>query len=305
LFDLVRGRWIGATPFELGGEFTRNGAAFVARRPRADVGLWPVTLAGGTIRFGPSAWTAEGTAAAEFPAADDGGRTVVTCLKREGRVKVWDAKAHALVHTLPHPQVAGAAVSPDGRWVVTIGNSYSSSFVWDAASGERVHDLKLRGRQARVQFAAGGREMIVNTQAEVAYLEVGTWERLRSTPRAAGIDHPGSVGLSPDGALTAALATPEEIHLSDHAGRLLVRLDARDDTQARFLAFTPDGGRLVAVHVNTFRVYDLRLLRAGLRGLGLDWDGPELPPDRHSLPVTGVEVLPALKGVARPPAAER
>jgi hypothetical protein len=42
--------------------------------------------------------------------------------------------------------------------------------------------------------------------------------------------------------------------------------------------FTPDGTRLIAVYLNRIQVWDLRLIREQLKGLGLDWDWPEFPP---------------------------
>jgi hypothetical protein len=60
-------------------------------------------------------------------------------------------------------------------------------------------------------------------------------------------------------------------------GRELARFED-PDWDVEQVAMSPDGARLVATHKAGLRVWDLRLIRAGLGKLGLDWDSPPLPP---------------------------
>jgi tetratricopeptide (TPR) repeat protein len=101
---------------------------------------------------------------------------------------------------------------------------------------------------------------------------VGTWETTFA----------GTINgcFSPDGAVFATQSSQGLLRLLEPAtGRELTRLD--DQSQARgWLAFTPDGGRLIASSEGgkVVHVWDLRTIRAQLAALGLDWDIPAYAP---------------------------
>ena len=87
--------------------------------------------------------------------------------------------------------------------------------------------------------------------------------------------------FSADGA-TAVLSTGQgPFRLVEVAtGRELARFED-PDWDVEQVAMSPDGGTLVARHKAGLRVWDLRLIRAGLARLGLDWDAPALPPRKE------------------------
>jgi tetratricopeptide (TPR) repeat protein len=62
--------------------------------------------------------------------------------------------------------------------------------------------------------------------------------------------------------------------------RELARLADPNQDAPNFLAFTPDGGKLLVSSdfAHAFHVWDLRAIRAQLAEMGLDWDSPPLPP---------------------------
>jgi tetratricopeptide (TPR) repeat protein len=76
---------------------------------------------------------------------------------------------------------------------------------------------------------------------------------------------------------------------NDHAGAIRVvevasgaeiaRLTSPDSHQHAPVAFTPDGGTLITIRSDTKAIcaWDLRMIRARLKELGLDWDWPEFP----------------------------
>jgi hypothetical protein len=90
----------------------------------------------------------------------------------------------------------------------------------------------------------------------------------------------GVVAFSPDGRLAAwgwqkgfvALVEPE-------TGRELARLEDPHQDGLAWLTFSPDGTRLIGTTNDSFciRVWDLRKIRTGLKGLGLDWDARPYP----------------------------
>ena len=75
--------------------------------------------------------------------------------------------------------------------------------------------------------------------------------------------------------------TPGVIDLKEVAtGKTLARLeDPHGDRAPAWTGFTPDGTRLVAVYTYSqlVHVWDLRLIRARLKEIGLDWEWREFP----------------------------
>jgi WD40 repeat protein len=178
----------------------------------------------------------------------------------------------------PQYDVRFAAVSPDGRWVVTCshwpdGRSKSAQ-VWNADTGEHVKQLACEG-SASARFSPDGRWLLtVATGTGSQLWEVGTWREARRGDGGAGV-------FSPDSRLLAIGDVFGVIRLVEPAsGREVARLTGPEPMWYGPSCFSPDGTRLIAgcSGRTALYVWDLRLIRQQLKELRLDWDWPEFPP---------------------------
>ena len=73
-----------------------------------------------------------------------------------------------------------------------------------------------------------------------------------------------------------------------------MRLDAPEQSRLWPRCFTPDGAQLIAhgSESQALHVWDLRLIRRELAGMGLDWNAPPLPdlPAEAPRPPPAVEI---------------
>jgi hypothetical protein len=212
------------------------------------------------------------------------GRVIATCVRAiaatEPNAGGW------ILHTdrpdRPIRVDAGAdigwiAVSHDGRWVVTVTHHEGSARVWHAEDGRLVKELVAWGSYSP-QFTADA--LWFSTGQGAVRFRVGTWDPIPQ-PDGNGIRTVGGFALS--GRLMAIAAGTRGVSLVDtDTGRELATLQAPHGGPENWHVFAPDGTKLVGlgyVHdkANSIRVWDLALIRARLRDMGLDWDGPELP----------------------------
>jgi WD40 repeat protein len=166
--------------------------------------------------------------------------------------------------------IAGIAVSPDGRWVVTATHPDGLSKIWDARDGRLVKQLAEWGTGSP-RFSPDGRWLSTGLDGG-RLLEVGTWE---PGPSVGG----GGV-FAPDSKLMALDPTNNVIRLVESAtGREIGRLEDPHGDRANWMSFTPDGTQLVTVawHTRAIHVWDLRAIREQLTKMGLDWDLPPAP----------------------------
>jgi hypothetical protein len=175
----------------------------------------------------------------------------------------------------PQHDVRFAAVSPDGRWVVTCswwwdGRS-KTGLIWDANTGELVHDL-LQDAEATAKFSPDGKWLMTSEFGNSQLWEVGTWRRVRRYPSA-------HFTFSPDSRLLAINDELGVIRLIEiTTGREVARLTGPDSVSYQPYCFTPDGTRLISSGGKGLYIWDLRLIRQELKELGLDWHWPEFPP---------------------------
>jgi eukaryotic-like serine/threonine-protein kinase len=179
----------------------------------------------------------------------------------------------------PQFDVRFTAVSPDGRWVVT-GSHWedgrsNSSRVWDATSGQQIHELALVG-STMAEFSPDSRWLMTRTWGaarDSRLWEAGTWREVWRSDW-------GTFAFSPDSQLLAIGDVFGAVRLLETAtGREVARLTGSEPMTYQPECFTPDGTRLIAYSsAGTLHVWDLRLIRRQLRELGLDWDWPELVP---------------------------
>jgi WD40 repeat protein/Flp pilus assembly protein TadD len=174
---------------------------------------------------------------------------------------------------------ADAAISPDGRWVVT--RAYAGTHglkLWDARTGRVIHEFPDLPHTyiGPWTFSPDGRWLAIFWDG-IDLLDTTTWKpavRLLRGPSSgcafapdsrtvAFGDHAGNIILAdlPSGRELARIEDPEQLGVpSGHIG----------------LAFTPDGANLVSTLENRpyIRSWDLRAIRRGLADLRLDWDPP-------------------------------
>jgi WD40 repeat protein len=168
----------------------------------------------------------------------------------------------------PHKDSRRIAVSPDGRWVVTVSHSQGDILIWDLQAGtpamvlpEKAGDLPQISRDGR-WFACDGR-----------YWAVGSWDRARHLVGGS------AVAFAPGGDLLAA-GGRGVLHLfAPQTGRELARVEEPEQDPGSLATFSPDGTKLITAtsETNSIHIWDLRLIRRRLAAMGLDWDQPPYP----------------------------
>jgi WD40 repeat protein len=216
----------------------------------------------------------------------DGSRIAVSDQLR-GRIDVVSYESPALRRDVgPIPDLAGAILSPDGRWVVGQTWPNPRGRVWDAVTGAVAKDLTLP-RQSGHAFSPDSRYLYVGSERGAEVLAVGTWKKVRAIPAdvtGIGAGHPT---VSPDGRLLAVSRRAAlEIQLLDAATlNEIARLVSVDPQPITHMAFSPDSRRLaVACSTHVVQLWDLGRIRQRLKDLNLDWDHPDYPAAAEEAP---------------------
>jgi WD40 repeat protein len=209
------------------------------------------------------------------------GKVIVTCCRAVGDTEEhaggWILHADRPAQPIrldPGADVVAADISPDGRWVVTTTHSGGQLKIWDARTGRLAKQLVEQGGHAP-HFTPDGRWLATDFD-QGRLFAVDTWKP--------GHKLGGRTTFSPNSNLAAIYTGTGILVLVDHAsGREVARLDDPHGGVITAACFTPDGTSLVTFALvgdlaRQIRVWDLRLLRKGLKELNLDWDGDEFPP---------------------------
>ncbi len=280
IWDLVRGEEravlrVGRSSvwFEpVSGDLFTNGSGRLLR--------WPVAAPSPEERrFGPpQIWNNEG----HFDSAVRGSRDGKTIA-----VSGWPGLHPLVFHAEtprkpirlgPFAEVRTVDVSPDGRWVVTPSFEGSKVAIWDARTGERIHQL-VTTRLNSACFSPDGRWLAVLWFDGLTIWEVETWREVRKIPP------PwwwvGRLTFSPDSRLLAFESGRGMIRLVDPStGVDLAVLEDPNQDRAGFMTFSPDGTQLIVASNDsqTIHVWNLRAIRRQLVELDLDWAIPSYPP---------------------------
>jgi WD40 repeat protein len=282
LWDLDAGRELSRLPVGMSrcAVFDEAGRHLITY---GDYGIhrWPISgdESDGTWRVGPPQHVS-----GPFPAAQ-GYR--VTSLSRDGRwLAAVAGPAQAVVLDLEHPGpgvelegaghpgLRGVVLSPDGRLVVTVVQHGSGVGIWDARSGKSVRQIDSN-RTSWALFSPDGRQLLTGSAGQDAVLwEVATWRQLPYPRRRIDRAFPLSRGVF---AGEQALGRVELFELA--SGRELATLTAPDPMRIEAMCSSACGTRLAVCcpGQNAIQVWDLRLIRAQLDALNLDWDAPRLP----------------------------
>ncbi|HEV3260403.1 MAG TPA: protein kinase [Gemmataceae bacterium] len=252
-----------------------------------DVLRWPQSTdrATGTTRFGPPQPVVNlpGTEARALTAD---GRILVLgnydkgalILHRRTDCQSVPRADERLIPTGAQEDVRYGAVSPDGRWVAT-GSHWCTTGVgakvWHAATGRLEKQFAVDG-PCHVGFSPDGR-WFVSQGSSLQLWRTGTWEE-RSPLLVPGDGWRWA--FSADSRLLALGGHGRVRLVRPNTGAEVARLALPEQTNFFPLGFTPDGDELLVQGEDTqaIHVWDLRLIRAQLAELGLDWDDPPLPP---------------------------
>jgi eukaryotic-like serine/threonine-protein kinase len=258
---------------------------------------WPLTgddEEGRRLRLGPPRRLSP-MRRAWFARSPDG-RTLGAVTQEGGCNKILDLETGALRRELgSHPWGEVHALSGDGRWAASSGWHSDRVRLWNAETGEMVHEW-VTGKQTQVFFTPDSRALIISRGDEFSFWDVATLRPIRRLRRDVAV-YPGHVAFSPDGRLMALEMAPAVVHLKEVAtGRTVARLEDPHGDRATWQGFTPDGTQLVvaATYASAVHVWDLRAIRARLKDMNLDWDWPEFPPAATGTPLVGpgaIEVL--------------
>jgi serine/threonine protein kinase/WD40 repeat protein len=294
------------TPFAFFGVREGGGSSVPPNSPGWDLltsgssGLqrWPVTCAdpaGERLRLGPPRQLSP-LDRVWFTHRPDGG--TLGAAAQEGTCnQIVDLETGVVRQNLGrHPQGEVRALSADGRWAASSGWHSDRVRLWNAGTGQMVHEWVV-GKRTFVCFTPDSHALIISRGDEFSFWDVETLQPMRRLHRDV-TPFPGHVAFSPDGRLMALEMAPGVLHLKEVAtGRTVAKLEDPYGDRANWQGFTPDGARLVvvALNANAIHLWDLRAIRTALKNMKLDWDWPDFPPAPAgtvaAAPVT-IEVLP-------------
>jgi serine/threonine protein kinase/WD40 repeat protein len=178
-----------------------------------------------------------------------------------------------------HPDGNVEALSRDGRWAASCGWHSDRVRLWNAETGQMVHEWIL-GKRTLVFFTPDSRLLIISRDEEFSFWDVETLQPVYRLRRDIA-QLPGWVAFSPDGRLMALEMAPGVIALNDvTTGRTVAKLEDPHGDRATSQGFTPEGTQLVVVaaHAGAIHVWDLRSIRKRLKAMNLDWDWPDFAP---------------------------
>jgi WD40 repeat protein len=264
---------------------------------------WPISDAPG-LTIGPGTLLRATNADSRSLRIDTAGRGKWLLLGAEdgGMDLVPLAEAGGARRLGTHECLFGVALSPDGRWAVSAGDSGGDAFcIWDVAQGTFVRRLPHQGAYPGAAFSPEGRWLVTGVRSDFCFWEVGSWERkagLSRDPRSLF----SSVAFARDGGLLALVDGRNRIGLHDAVTlRHLATLETpAGPASLTGLSLSPDGTRLAAAtDYGVIALWDLHRLRHELAALDLDWEMPPYPPagpPAELVPGLTVEILAAPAG---------
>ncbi len=249
---------------------------------------WPIKIDAAGSTVGPPRQLA--TWPAERLARSADGSVIAVAAKVQGAV-VLDRERPIIRNTLlTHEAAAYLSVSPDGKLIATGTHNGRNVRIWDATTNRLIRELDIKAGSV-VAFSPDGRWLATDRNgAGVRIWSTTDWNSVRELPA----DQLSRVAISPKQPLVAVESGKGTIRVYDPAtGDLRAELEDPDHARATWLAFSPDGCRIIAANVDahTVRVWDLSALRQGLSSYGMNWTIPTLTP------VTGLKPISAMRVV--------
>jgi WD40 repeat protein len=183
-------------------------------------------------------------------------RPVVLIVDVRKPPRLWDAQRQTVVATYGTGPSRGAALSSDGRYVVSLEYLAASTShrvtVWDAASGRLLQRSGAVGHDPSMVGFAGtdsGHVVFLVIQKDAPRWQLMSWDwRMGSSAVRTlndRIQKPGSVAVSKDGRLVAAPLDKRVQVFDADAGKLVGQTGAGPDLISAPISFSPSG-RLLA-----------------------------------------------------------
>ncbi|MFO0970547.1 MAG: hypothetical protein U0793_33805, partial [Gemmataceae bacterium] len=279
LWDLATGRELAGLPTRSHCLLFQDAGALLACSVDG-LQRWTIEKSTGVdneLRLGPPRRIAAPFVPERCVATPDG-RTLALIGETAGAGALLDATSDSL-QLLAHAKACFVALSRDGRWAASSGWHSDRVRLWNAKSGEMLHEWIL-GTMTQVFFTPDSRTLIICRGDAFTFWDLETLRPIRRLEKEVAL-YPGYVAFSPDGALMALEVAPAVIHLKEVAtGRTVAKLEDPHGDRAGWMGFTPDGTQLVvtAHYAKAIHVWDLRAMRERLKGIGLDWKWPEFRP---------------------------
>jgi WD40 repeat protein len=297
LIDLADALQVGFIPLDWTQPllFEPDGQGLLTYRPQGIL-RWPLSdTAGGALRCGPPQQVVK-TYLSVLPAA----------VSRDGRVAafsnysattVWDRARTGVGRLGGTDHFHYCAVSPDGKWVAAGRSSHglyqsTGALIYETQTGKVVTELPA-GSECGVVWSPDGSWLLTTGGREYRLWDAATWKQVCDYGTAPPL---GTAVFSPDARLLAVAESKGTVRLlSVPSGQEIGRLATPEPGPVHPRFFTADGARLVAYSHDreVLFVFDLRLIRAGLAEIGLDWDDsvwPYFPPPQRTRHLTHLDV---------------
>jgi WD40 repeat protein len=278
LWDLATGSELAFLPTSEHCRFDRGDGSLITTSEQG-AQRWPMTAdtLAGTLTIGPPQLLTKPEG--KFPILSRDGRWVSTVLGPQERMVKNLARPIEEVRLRGHAGTEMFDVSPDGRWIATGTRHGSGIKVWDAGSGQAVHEIPA-GHWGAAEFSPDGRWLATVCQRGRTQLwEVGAWQLKHQWEYPLYVTGPA---FNRDGTVLAIKHTRNTlITLVDvETGKELATLPAPDTLLISEMSFSPDGSGLAAgcYTAGVVQLWDLRAIRARLKEMNLDWDRPPYPP---------------------------
>jgi len=252
--------------------FSRSGGRLLAVFEDGSIRIWtmasgtsgaPIDINGDAVVFPDADGATASFSADEALVLTAPYRSMRTFLEPEGdaaAARLWDAATGRLVREFKHPYVQHAAISPDGRRVVTGGDD-RRVVIWDAATGVQIAELEDHERGIEhVEFSADGRWFLTAAKDDLVHVRTGSDGKPVATLQVPGKTLLRGAMFSPDARWILSVNTEDPprlwdwqrapgasaFELSGHTGSIVAA------------SFSPDSTRLVtADDGNTARVWDV------------------------------------------------
>jgi hypothetical protein len=137
--------------------------------------------------------------------------------------------------------------------------------------------------------------LFVGTPDEYRGVDTVSWQTRFVLPRRRAVGATGHSVFSDDGRLVAVRSSFSTLQLIDpNRGTPVAELHTPHAERIGYFCFNHQGDRIAVRYLTTkaVEIWDLRLIRAQLKELGLDWDLPDYPvvSDQDFVPITRVTV---------------
>ena len=267
--------------------FSPDGSMLALGGYAGDISIWDpisgeniLTLAGQEEFIGGLFFSPDGTRLAS--GSDD------------GTINVWDtASGDLLLTIIGHiGWVNNLAYSPDGATIASVGDRDEFAFVWDAVTGEKIHELPISSAAWGVAYSPDSALVAIGENKEILSIwDVATGQIVREIDLG-GEDGADDVHFSPDGKTVIAAGYDGYVTIWDLETGLLVQSFKAHEGYPAGSAISPNGEIFATVSGDTTaRLWDVqsgeRLLTLEDATQGLS--NAEFSPDGTRLVTAGAD----------------